>query len=65
MKHLNHIVVLVMIAALMAATGASAKATKVHASQRQAQHSLVKQAQKSPAGKTLRHVFRRTGRASF
>jgi hypothetical protein len=57
MKTRLSIVMLVVAVALMAATGASAAKTAVHAKQRAAYHSLVKSAHKSIDRRSVRGGF--------
>ena len=47
MKNHAYAVILAAVVALMAASGASARASYVHSNVKQAKHSLVKQSQKA------------------
>ncbi|HEY8646630.1 MAG TPA: hypothetical protein VIL77_12190 [Gaiellaceae bacterium] len=61
MQNRAYAVILAALVALMAASGASAKVSYVHANVKQAKHSLVKQAQKA----AYKRIDRRWGRAIF
>jgi len=61
MKNRAYAVILAAVVALMAASGASAKASYIHANVHQAKHSLVKQTQKA----AYRSIDRRWGRGVF
>jgi len=61
MKNRAYAVILAAVVALMAASGASAKATSVHSNVRLAQHSLVKQGHTA----AYRSIDRRAARGLF
>jgi hypothetical protein len=61
MKNRTYAVILAAVVALMAASGASAKASYVHSNVKQAKHSLVKQAQKA----SYKKIDRRWSRGLF
>ena len=61
MKNRAYAVVLAAVVALMAASGASAKAPSQHANVKQAKHSLVKQNQRA----AYRSIDRRWARGLF
>jgi hypothetical protein len=61
MKNRAYAVVLAAVVALLAASGASAKAASVHPNVKQAQHSYVKQNQRA----SYRSIDRRWARGIF
>jgi hypothetical protein len=61
LKNHAYAVILAAVVALMAASGASARASYVHSNVKQAKHGLVKQAQKA----NYRSIDRRWARGLF